>query len=819
MRKRRRYVSNTLQQPKAPRWWRWLRGLLIAATCVIVLGVGVGVIVGMSAYKTLTEGLPQLDELENYDSSLVTRVYDRHGELIADFFIEKRLLIDLAEVPLFIRQATIAVEDARFYSHGGFDTRGILRAMWVNFRAGEVREGASTITQQVARTLFLNRERTMRRKLREIILAARIERRFSKDEILRMYLNQVFYGHNAYGVEAAAQIYFGKATKALTLGEGLLIVGLTQSPNAYSPLKDLPRSLQRRQYVLRRMVEQGHLDANQAQQVAQEPVELNPNYKQVNKSPYFVEYVRQYLETHYGSRRLYRGGFEVHTTLDLHLQQVAEQAVRRGVREVDQRHGYQGPLRRVDLSRDAERNRQVIESVAIPPDGDRTIREGERLTGVVLNVGEKAVWVAVKDSRGVMTPKDSFAWVREPDLKRGFDRRARREPREIFQRGDVIRVRAVRVDARGQAHILALEQDPVVQSALMTIEAGSGHVLAMVGGYDFAISQFNRATQAIRQPGSAFKPIIYTAALEAGKTPASIVYDRAVVKRDADTQQVWKPKNYSHKYYGAQTLRTALTHSRNMVTIRLMEDIGVPAVLASARRLGIESPLAPYLSLALGSSGVSLLELTASYSTFANGGLYIPPIFITRIEDADGQVIEEHLPQAQRALSPEIAYIMTSMLQGVIENGTGRRVRALKRPAAGKTGTTNDFRDAWFIGFTPEIITGVWVGIDDHTMLGQHENGGRAAAPIWLEFMQEAVRGHPITDFPIPFQVRFYRIDAQSGRQATASTQTDTLFEAFVQGSQPQIEVPSRNLRQKIRRLDRRSRSAARTMDRPGRER
>jgi penicillin-binding protein 1A len=705
---------------------------------------------------------------------------------------------------LYMQQATIAVEDARFFSHGGVDLIGVLRALLVNLRAGEVREGASTITQQVARTLFLTRERTMKRKLREAILARRIERRFSKAQILEMYLNQIFYGHNAYGVEAAADIYFGKSVQDLTLGEAALIAGLPRAPNRYSPHKNLPLSLQRRAHVLRRMVEEGYISPEQAHLAQQEAVQLHPQPEQVNKASYFVEYVRQYLEEQYGATALYRGGFQVYTTLDLRLQQAAERAIRHGLLAVDKRHGYQGPQQHVSLSGDALRNAQTIEAVTIPADGDSTVHEGELLPGVVLAVGEKEVVVAVKTSRGVL-PREGFSWVRATNLRRDFLNRRRLRPEEIFAPGDVIRVRVVQVDPEGKAHQLFLEQEPYIQGALLAMEVGSGHVLAMVGGYDFAKSQFNRAIQATRQPGSAFKPIIYTTAIASGMTPASIIIDAPVIKEVATEQEYWKPENYSQKFYGPTTLRTALTHSRNLVTIRLLDKIGVPAVLDYAKRLGITSPLAPYLSLALGSSGVTLVELTAAYGVFATGGMYVPPVFITKIVDAQGKVLEEHFPEARRSISPEVAYVMTSLLEGVIQHGTGRRVRILGRPAAGKTGTTNDFRDAWFIGYTPEVITGVWVGIDDRTTLGYHETGARAASPIWLEFMQEAMRGRPITDFAIPLGVRFVRIDAKNGLPATASATAETLFEVFVDGTQPTtVPQPVSELRRDMRRLDRR---------------
>ncbi len=863
---------------RRPRRYGWLRWVLLASGCLVVLVVIAGGIAGTIAYRTLAEGLPALDELETYESSLVTHVYDRHGELIANFFTEKRILIELDEVPKFVRDATIAVEDSRFYRHHGVDPKGVLRAAWTNYRAGRVVEGASTITMQVARTLFLNRERTLRRKLREMILAWWIEQRFSKDDILKMYLNQVFYGHNAYGIEAASQIYFDKSAKDLTLGEGMLIAGLTRAPNSYSPIHNLSRfrvtdqsleklqaegvplsvldnlrglknrkvmeetafveklttalgeaqvmqykplilkhcnnlklSLERRRHVVRRMVDEGYLTSEAGRRAAEEPLQTNPNYKSINKSPHFVEHVRRYLERKYSAKELYEGGWQVHTTLDLSLQRLAERAVRRGVEEADKRHGYQRPFRRLALTGDDLVDQPLIEQVTLPPDTDPVVRNGEVLTGVVSIVSPGAVWVKVKGGRGVMSPEEGFRWVREANLERKFENRKPLEPQEIFKVGDVIRVRVVFADERNQAHQLVLEQEPLLEGALISIEPDSGHVLAMVGGYE-ETNQYNRAVQALRQPGSAFKPFIYTAALTAGKTPASVIYDRAVVI-DGGDEETWKPQNYTQKYYGATTLRTALARSRNMVTVRLMEQVGVEAVRELATRMGIETELDPYMSLALGSSEVRLLELTAAYGTFANGGLAVPPVFITRIVGPNQELVEENLPRASRAVSPELAYVMTSLMQGVIQEGTGKRVRALGRPAAGKTGTTNDFRDAWFLGFTPGLVTGVWVGFDDGTALGRHESGGRVASPIWLAYMKGALKGRPITDFPIPSGIRFYRIDAASGREVRGNSGTQTRFEAFIPGTAPAPPPsPTKNIREKIHRLDR-QRSAARTLE------
>lgn len=795
--------TETEEEPKS-QWRRWLRRCVIMCGILGVISLVVGSIGLIVAYHSLTADLPNINELGQYQPSLVTKVYDRNGSLIADFFIERRFLVSLDQIPLHVRQATIAVEDSRFYSHRGVDPIGVLRALWVNFRAGEVREGASTITQQVARTLFLTRERTFTRKLREAVLAHRIEQRFSKDQILEIYLNQIFYGLNAYGLEAASQLYFGKSVHELTLSEGALLSGLPQAPNRYSPLKDLRLSKQRRQHVLRRMVEEGYITAGQASLAQQESIHLNPHYKQVNEAPYFVEYVRRYLEERFGATRLYRGGFEVYTTLDLRLQQVAQQALRHGILAADKRHGYQRPQQQVPLTGDSSIDAPRLAEVTMPEDGDTTVREGDVLPAVVLEVRNHEVVVALKASRGLLR-REAFAWVRKPDLQVDFLSRRVLEPQDVFAPGDVIQVRVTQVDPAGKAHHLYLEQEPVVEGALFAMDVGTGHVLAMVGGYDFARSQFNRAMQAMRQPGSAFKPVIYATAMKAGMTPASIIIDAPVVKENTTDHEYWKPENYSQQFYGPTTLRTALTHSRNLVTVRLLDKIGVPAVLDSAKQLGIVSPLAPYLSLALGSSDVTLAELTTAYGVFANGGMYVPPMFISKIVDAQGTIVDQQFPAARRALSPEIAYVMTSLLESVITNGTGRNVHIIGRPAAGKTGTTNDFRDAWFIGYTPEVITGVWVGMDDRTSLGQRETGGRVASPIWLEFMQAAMRGRPITNFAIPPGVRFVRIEADSGVPATTSGQPDTMFEVFVDGTQPKTVVqPVSDVRRDIRRLDRR---------------
>ena len=763
---------------------RFLRRVLIGLAIVMLLGIAGAGAAGYVAYKELATGLPDVSALQDYQPSLVTEVYDRHEELIAEFFVEKRRLVHLSEIPAHVRNATIAAEDSRFYSHGGVDYIGIGRAVWVNLRAGTTREGASTITQQVARNLFLTRERTLRRKIREAILARRIEKRYDKDSILQIYLNQIFYGHNTYGIEAAAQLYCGESIADISLADGAMIAGLPPAPNTYSPLRNPERSMQRRGHVLRRMVDEGYLEAGDAAAAAEEPM-CSPGERphvthRVNKAPYFIEHVRQHLEDRYGPTALYRGGFTVHTTLDLRLQQAAQKAVRDGLLTVDRRirRGvWQRPSRSVQLTSDESLNTARIEAVTMAHGAGPTVRKGDLLTGVLLAVQPDSAAVAVRKSRGVIKPGGA-EWIRSVVGEEG---RFSGDLTQLLRRGDVVRVRVTEADPENVAHQLELEQDPQVQGALLALEASSNQVLAMIGGYDFDRSQFNRALRAVRQPGSAFKPVIYAAAVEAGMNPTSRVSDDPI-EREIPGADTWRPENYDEEFLGPISMRLALTKSRNLATIDLLEKIGVDAACAYARRLGVRREFPCVLSLALGSAEMTLMDVTTLYGVFANQGIYTEPVFISSIVDRFGTIKEERLLSAQRVMSPEVAYTVTSMLESVVQHGTGRQVRALQRPAAGKTGTTNDFHDAWFIGYTPEIVAGVWVGFDNQASLGRRESGGRVAAPIWLTFMQEALEGQPVTDFPIPPGVRFVLQDVQEATEEsiTRTPEGGPFFEVFI---------------------------------------
>lgn len=786
-RKLRRVEDELAEMWEPPKKRSWLCRFLIIALTLLTFGLALCAVAVIVIYQRLAADLPQVGDLGDFQPSLVTKIYDRDGNVLADFFIEKRILVPLAEVPIHVRQATIAAEDSRFYAHHGVDFLGIARALTVNLRARGTKEGASTITQQVARSLFLNNERTITRKLREAILAYRIEQHYSKDQILEMYLNQIFYGHNAYGIEAAAQLYFNKSAKDLTLSEGTLIAGLPPAPNSYSPLKKPQTSVKRREHVLKRMVEEGYLTVDEANEVNQESlvIDARRSTAQVTKAPYFVEHVRQYIEDKYGPTALYRGGFAVETTLDMRIQQAAEEALKHGLLIVDKRHGvYKGPTHHINLTGNPPADAPLITAVTLAGVTDLTITEDEVLTGVITQVREADVTVAIKSGRGTLN-YDGMTWVRTVTIPLGSKPRRRPSIPNLFRRGDVIQVRVTKIQPGNRPHMLALEQDPLVQGALAVIEADSGHVLAIVGGYDFTKSQFNRAVQAQRQPGSAFKPIVFAAAIEEGMTPVSIVQDAPISLKLPDGK-AWRPENADHKYYGPMTLRAALAQSRNLVTVRLMEQMGIKHLCDYAKNMGITSTLKCYPSMALGGSSVNLLELTAVYGVFANGGIYARPIFITSLVDRYGKVLEAQYQDARRVMSPEVAYITTSMLESVIKQGTGTTVKGLDRPAAGKTGTTNAFHDAWFVGYTPEMIAGVWVGLDDSSPLGPRETGGRTAGPIWLEFMKEALTGIPVRDFSIPSSVRFVHVERKSDIAIAGSAkdkEKETFFEVFVDGA------------------------------------
>jgi penicillin-binding protein 1A len=739
----------------------WLKRLLVTA---MFAGVFLLTAVGTGAYllyQHFTEGLPDINQLKSYQPSLITTVYADDGAVIAQFFLERRILIPLEKIPRILKEATLAVEDARFYSHEGIDLIGILRAARSNVQAGEVVEGASTITQQVAKMLFLTHRKTFERKLREVILARRMEQLLGKDEILEIYLNQTYYGHGAYGVEAAANTFFGKRVDELTLDQATLIAGLPKAPTSYSPYSAPDRTLRRRAHVLRRMVETGYITAERAQEAQDAPLHLRARQEVAAKAPYFIEHVRRYLEEQYGSTLLYRGGLKVYTTLDLSLQEAAEAALRNGLIRNDRRRGYRGPLGRVDFARADRIDWEKVRQIPWPEAQSPLTAIYRRVKAVVVGVDERRVQVRWEGGEGVI-PLDTMLWAYPPNLAVDSTTRRLRRPGEAVKVGDVILVDLSNPAESAKKVQVVLAQEPIIQGALVALEPQTGYIRAMVGGYDFSRSQFNRATQAIRQPGSAFKPIIYATAIQRGISPARVMVDAPIVHEQSDGK-IWKPSNYDGTFWGSITLAEALTHSRNIIAIKLLEAVGVKNVAEYAKRLGIRSPMVPTLALGLGASGLTPLELTAAYNVFASQGVRYDQLAVKWIEDADGQVLEKHTSLGERVMSEQQAFVMTSMLQSVVLRGTGKAAKTLRRPVAGKTGTTNDFIDAWFVGYNPAIVAGVWVGIDDRESLGNNEAGGRVALPIWIEFMQQALERVPLQEFVAPPHVRFVRVHPRTG--------------------------------------------------------
>jgi len=777
------------------------KSYVLFVPCLILAFLLIGV--GMYLYFSFT--LPPIKSLEDYKPPIITKVFSAEGELVGEFCKERRIVVPIEAIPNVLSQAFVAAEDADFFKHKGVSYLGILRAMVRNILAGRIIQGGSTITQQTVRSMVLSRERTLSRKIREVMLAHRIEKYLTKEEILYIYLNQIYLGHGNYGVEAAARDYFAKGAAELNLAEAALLAGLPRAPENYSPIHHFQQAKQRQAYVLGRMVEEGYITPQEADEAHQAPLEIQSREnKFLHIAPYFTEYVRIYLQELYGEEALYTQGLQVHTALELQKQKAAQEALQTGLTNLDRRQGYRGPERVLNKDEIDAFCQEVAEKLTENP-----IKKGEVYPGVVTGFSKdkKQVLVRIGDKKGYI-PFETMRWARSPDPEVNYSDAQLKDPSQALKVGYAIQARVQAVPSKGLLK-LELEQEPAVQGALISLEIPTGYVRAMVGGRDFLKSQFNRALQAHRQPGSAFKPVIYAAALDKGFTPASIIIDSPVIYEDALKDEDWKPKNFEDKFYGPTTLRTALTKSRNVVTIKVLRDIGIPYAIKYAQRLGIESPLAPDLSLALGSSGVTPLELVRAYAVFAARGHLLKPIFITKVMDRDGETLEENHPWPLEAdlgrqvgtiveedlktgnegvcpqvISEQTAYIMTSFLEGVVQGGTGQRAKALGRPCGGKTGTSNEYTDAWFVGFTPDLIAGVWVGFDENKPLGKFETGSRTASPIWVSYMQKAVAGRPVKNFSIPEGIFFAKINPQTGLLCPPGAK-DCIFECFKEGTQP----------------------------------
>jgi penicillin-binding protein 1A len=734
-----------------------------------------------------SSNLPYIGSLREYNPPLITEVFSDDGEVIGRFWEEKRIVVSLDQVPEHLINAFIAAEDARFFKHEGVDILSIARALIKNLMAGKIEQGGSTITQQVTRSLLLkNVRKTYRRKAREALLSLQIEKSFSKERILFLYLNQIYLGHGAYGVEAAARTHFNKRAIELNLAESALLAGLPQAPSRYSPITHFEKAKARQKYVLERMREEGYIAESEEREALNAELHIKEtDESSFERAPYFAEHVRKYLEKKYGRDLLYRGGLKVYTTLNLEMQRAAQAALKRGLKELDKREGYRGPLRHLspeEMEAFREESAKKLEQDLPDPDS--------MFEGLVEKVNDQKgeVVISYGGKRGLLSLSE-MKWARAPNPDVPYYATSLKLPSKALKTGDVVLVRIKKKGMPPFDWILSLEQGPDIQGALLSMEVHSGRVRVMVGGGNFAVSQFNRAIQARRQPGSAFKPIIYAAALDQGMNPASVIIDAPYISKGSPDEEIWRPKNYKKKFFGPTLFRTALIMSRNVITVKILRKIGVYHAIQYAERVGIESELSADLSLALGSSGLSLYEITRAYLVFANGGMLAEPFFINRIVDRSGQIIEENQPSLSEAISKEMAHVMTDLLRAVIQEGTGWRIKALKRPAAGKTGTTNELRDAWFLGFTPSLVTGAWVGYDDRRPMGKGETGSRAASPIWLYFMSQVLQDQPVEDFAIPEGVVFAKIDAKTGLLASPYSEK-TVFQAFKEGTEPKEYTP-----------------------------
>ncbi len=791
------------------------------AVFMIVLVTGTSLL-----YHHFAKDLPKFDSIDNYHPALVSEVFADDGTQIGQFWQECRYLVAYEEIPRRVINAFVASEDERFWEHKGVDFKSILRAFIQNLRAGHVVQGGSTISQQVTRALLLSREKRFGRKIKEAILATQLEQSLSKEKILYLYLNEIYLGNRSYGVEAAARNYFHKTLKELNLAEISIIAGLPSAPSTYAPTGNPEPARQRQVRVLERMLTNGYITKKEMEEAIATPLTLyrmgTDKDMNLQTAPYFVEHIRRLIEEKYGQETLYHGGLKIFTTVSRSASQAAEKAVRKGLFRLEKMKGFRGPIAKVPPEKIDAFAQQIHKEISefeepiilnflkTPPRPKTTLLKPDHIyKGVIKDVDAKGLaTIAVGYTEGSIAPADR-AWTgRTPKI------------------GDVYWVRK-KEDKGDSPKSFTIEQYPRLESALFSFNPLTGEVKAMVGGFNFKESEFNRATQALRQPGSAFKPIIYAAALDKGYTPKTVILD-APVTYQVGQDEVWTPKNYGNKSYGPMTLRSALTNSVNVIAVKIFHDIGIDYTIAYARKLGLVSPIHKYLSSALGASDISLQELVHAYGTFPAGGVRPDLIFIKKIIDKQGHVIEENHPASldpehvfdmpkiaetqkakeeilfnqplkeaeekhikddslrlspaemktlygtaippDHAITPKTAFLMVNLMRDVVEHGTGYKAKELNRPAAGKTGTTNDESDAWFIAYVPDLIAGVWIGYDNRKPIGDKMTGGVIAAPIWLDYMQDVLKDSPVKDFQVPSYIKLSEIDSMKG----GSTGTDS---------------------------------------------
>ncbi len=723
---------------------------------LVALSVGVGALSGL--VLVYSSELPQIRQLEDYRPDVMTEIYADDGSLVGSFALEHRVIVTYDQIPPVLRNAVTSIEDRHFESHWGIDVLRIVRAAGTDLMELRLAQGASTLTMQLSRMLFLTPEKSFRRKVQQALLAIQIEHHFTKPQIFTMYANQVDLGHGNFGFEAAAQFYFGRHLNQLTLPEAALLAGLPRTPSSYSPVLHPERALRRRNLVLAAMLENGKITRQQYLQAKAAPLGLDVQKWNNSIAPYFVEDVRQLLEKKYGPEAVHEKGLRVYTTLNVHMQRLAERALRQGLRDDDKRHGWRGVEKNILKNPPLLPNdRPATLATFVDEDWKKPPEPGRVVHALVIDVKPDHALVRFGNLIARVAPPD-FAWTKKTRAD------------QVFLPGDVDLFLVK--DVKGQTLHVALDQDPDVQGALVVTENSTGAVKAMVGGYDFEESKFNRARQAERQVGSSFKVYVYAQALLDGVSPFDTIEDTPVSYNTSSG--AWAPHDYDGKFEGTITILHALAESRNVPAVRLLARLGVDQVIKLCRKFGITSRLVPNLPLALGASDMTLLEHASAFTTFPNDGVHVAPRMISRVTNYDGRVIDEYPPEVTDVLPASVARLMVSMLREVFNSGTAVRAKTLANqyPMAGKTGTTNDFTDAWFIGFTPSLTCGVWVGFDDHHPLGPREEGARVALPIWMEFMSEALKGRPQEDFPNsplltkPEQVEEILSSAEPGRPA-----------------------------------------------------
>ena len=762
---------------------KWAFWLVIITGTISAAALGVFL---FELSKTLPQNLE--DELHKRNDVLPTVLYDREGNQIEELFIQRRIVVPYEQFPPHLVQALVASEDSRFFSHLGIDPLRIPKAFLANLRAGRIVQGASTLTQQTARLFLLSREKQIVRKLREMLLAFRMEMQFSKQEILSLYLNKVYLG-NAEGIEAASQGYFGKHAEELNLAESTLLVGILPAPSRYAPHVNPEFALLRRNTVLRRMRQEGFISEQELQKTSEMPISLIRIHDSTTEATsYYVEHVRRYLIKKYGSKVLYQGGLKVYLAMDLNYQTYAHEALWKGILELTKRQGFRGQQKDESLDNSSSTDNSTL---------DNTVKIdslflGNIVGGTVNEVSEKKVSVKIGKSSGTLEWNNIKTWRNGNILK---DERPSRiaKPSEIFSTGDEIQVRLADYDTINNSFRLELYQEPLVNGALLAMDPKNGEVLSMSGGYRYGESEFNRAIQAQRQPGSSFKPIVYSAALDAGFTLSSALIDSprayATGAQTVGDAEIWTPKNYGDKIMGKVSLRTALVKSLNLPTIGLCEELKPKQVIVYSRRFGITADMMENLTTCLGSLSTTLQEMITAYGVFANQGRLVKPIYILRVEDQAGNTLESSLPEFKQVTSEETAFLLSNVLQDVVQTGTGRRARAIGRPSAGKTGTTNDNVDAWYIGYIPQLLTGVYVGFDKPRRMGRSETGSKAAAPIWIDFMKNAVTNLPTEQFKQPPGITTVKIHKSGRRAIPCDNVKEIKEEHYKTGTEPVLDL------------------------------